>query len=317
MIDFGHSEAIRLSLEWNIDETGKLPDGKLTVKLPSDPWHTAIIRESYQLSRFTEISVSQAISIYRKQVKVDTETAGRLIDPANPVQISGGILNAIELVEKVDPVLEGIKSQIEYYDQQATFGSQDIYEEMAKVGLNFARTIIPRTRLFVQTYLWILWTQEALNQANRFGGQLQEGHSFEQLSKGAFPYISHPPLIVAIIACSSMIEEVGAKYINAYVDEKDYDLDETSPRSVLRDLEEYHPKSGDFDIDKIDNQVIQSRNDISHYITNRGDVVGYSSFEKFYNAVIDGVELVDVVLADLVYQPIFDLHSTLEQLSLQ
>ena len=317
MIDFGFSEAFRVTLKWNADETGELPDGELAVSFPSDPWHAAIVHESYRLSKLTEFSASQAVGIYQKQVKAEKETAGRVIDPANPVQISGGILDAIELIERVEPVLEEFKGRIESYDQKATFGHQNAFEEMAKAGSNFSRTIIPRAKLFVHTYLWILWIQETLGQANRFGGLLQGRHNFNRFSERAFPFIAHPPLIVATIACSSMIEEVGAKYINAYVDGVDYKLDETSPRSVLKDLEKHHPKGSSFEIDKIEEEVIKSRNNISHYITTRDDVVEINRFKTFYNAVIEGVELVDVVLADLLYQPILNFHSNLEHLSLQ
>ena len=243
MREFGQVEATKFYLDLELDRTGTFTERKIKPQNPSNRWHAAIVRESYCLSKFAERSALRAVKIYQNQVKTEAETDGRVINPANPVQLSGGILDAIELLEAVETTLKTIETQMEYYDCKASFKTSDRYQEAAKIGLNYSRTIIPRVRLFIHTYLWILWTQEALRQANQFGAQLRNDNNFEHVSESAFPFISHPPLIVATIACSTMIEEVGAKYINAVIDGEPHPPDQTSAGPILSDLENYYPES--------------------------------------------------------------------------
>lgn len=129
----------------------------------------------------------------------------------------------------------------------------------------------------------------------------------------AFPYIAHPPLIVAAIACSTMIEEVGATYVNAFVEGKSYDLDETSVGDVFSDIIEEYPDIDDFDATAISDHVIGARNDVSHYVTKRENIASIDDFEDFYVAVIEGMELVDGLLAELVQKPIEDFEQSLEK----
>ncbi|QLG63734.1 hypothetical protein [Halorarum salinum] len=313
MIDFGHLEAIRFCLDWRMDQEEEFPEQKVKYQKSENQWLVSIVRESYELSKFTRTSVNEAIKNYHRQIRTESETAGRLIDPANPVQISGGVLNSIKLKDEVEPQLNGFEDRIEQFGSEAVFGGHDEYEELAKAGLNYSRTILPRIRLFIHTYLWILWTHEALHQANRFGANLQSEHRFESFTTAAFPYIAHPPLIVATIACTTMIEEVGAEYINSYIDGKDYDRDHTSASSILTDLENKYAASDDFDINSIRSQVVESRDDVSHYVTKRDDVVNIDDFEEFYNSVIEGIELVDELLGELISRPTARFYKQIDE----
>lgn len=313
MESFGPVEAVRFSLEQKLDMSDDLPEEKLRVKFPRNGWLVAIIRESYQLSKFSESVALKAVNMYYSQIQAEAESDGRMIDPAKPVQLSRGILEAVELITEAESVLSEVEGKIEQYDCKAMF-SGGVYEETAKAGLNFSRTIIPRTRLFVHTYLWILWTHEALRQANQFGGLLQSDYNFERFSDKAFPYIAHPPLIVATVACTTMIEEAGVEYINAYTGGQDYDRDNdhTSAKMVLEDLESHFPDIEEINTTAIKEQVIEARDNISHYVIERKDVVPVDDFEGFYSAVIEGMELVDMLLAELINQPISEFQNKLE-----
>ncbi|TQQ79188.1 hypothetical protein EGH24_12415 [Halonotius terrestris] len=309
MRDFGDVEAVRISLNSGIKR-----DGKTSVQMPQDRWNAAIIRESQQLCQFVQTTVEQAIETYYDQLNIEANSDGRVVAIRHPVRLSGGVLDTIRLLEEIEPILDQYVDSHEQYAEIASFSAADIYEEVAKEGLNFCTTIIPRVRLFAHTYLWILWTHESLRQANRFAGLLMGEHDFEQFSESAFPYIAHPPLIVATIACSTMIEEVGANYINAYVAAESYDLDETSPRQVLKDIEEHYPESGDYDTTKIDELVIDARNDISHYVTGRGETITLRDFEEFYQAVGEGMRLVNSMLLNLIQPPIVEFRASLDKL---
>lgn len=236
-----------------------------------------------------------------------------MIDPAQPVQLSGGILDTVELIEEVEPVLEELEDSILASAERASFNDRSDYEKIARESINSTDKIVPRTELFLHTYLGIQWANESLRQANQFGGLLQSDHNFNRHSMRAFPYIAHPPLIVAAIACSTMIEEVGATYVNAFVEGKSYDLDETSVGDVFSDIIEEYPDIDDFDATAISDHVIGARNDVSHYVTKRENIASIDDFEDFYVAVIEGMELVDGLLAELVQKPIEDFEQSLEK----
>lgn len=314
MRNFGEMDAAKLSIEWNMDHSDDFAMGKIDLPNPGNSWHPAIVREAYRLSKIAQLTVAHATEIQENHIKTEINTIGRLVEPAHPVQLSKGVLDSIELTEEVEPILDDVKHRVKFYEEKASFDTNCVYNEGAKAGMNFSRTIIPRTKLYLHTYLWILWTYEALRQANQFGGQLQEGRTLKGFSVNAFPYIAHPPLIVATLACTTMIEEVGTKYLNSYVDGVTHHRTNTSAGAVLVDIKTHYPDSGKFNFQIIGDYVIKARNDISHYVTKRKNVVGIEEFEPFCNAVIEGTRLVEVILDDLIRLPISSFHDKLEQM---
>lgn len=240
-----------------------------------------------------------------------------LVEIRHPVRLTSGIQNSIELLEQAEPVLNEFERSFDILNERADFEQEDIYENLAKDALNFQRTIIPRIRLHIHTYLWILWTRQSLNHAIQFHGLMKNEYDFEDLAHGSFPYISHPPLVVSIIACSTMIEEVGASWLNAYVDNDDVDhkMYNTSVREVLRDIEEHYEKSSEINIGEIETWVVDNRNEISHYITRRGGTVGLEEFEEFAAAVQEGVNLVEFLLSDLLVSPTEEFQNQLSRLT--
>lgn len=314
MRDFGDIEAVKILLDQETQQEDPEIEDKISPKLPCDSWHAAVIREAQKLKQYVGAIIFQSIKIYRDQIEIEAKSDGRLVDIRHPVRLSSGIRDSIELLEQAEPVLDRFETRLERYSQKAVFEQDDIYERLAAESLNFCDTVVPRARLSIHTYLWILWIHEALNQANQFAGLLANEYDFEQLSLNSFPYIAHPPLIVATIACSTMIEEVGAHYVNGCVEDEHRNLDETSVSEILEDLEQFHPRSEEFDFEKIDNWVVDTRNDISHYVTQRGETVSLDDFQSFYEAVIEGIELVDAVLAKLINPPRHEFERKLDQL---
>ena len=310
MSGFGDVDAVRILL----DQDRTVPT---SVSPPAvhDPWHVATVREGQKLSQYIHAVYSLAIHNYLDQIQIEQNTDGRLIEIRHPVRLSGGIRDSIELLEQAEPVLEGFERSFQFLNDKAEFEQEDIYEELAIDALNFQDTIIPRIRLHIHTYLWILWTHESLNHAIQFHGLMKNEYDFEDLTHRSFPYISHPPLIVAIIACSTMIEEVGATWLNSYVDGIDHDMDNTSVSDVLTDLQENYEKCGEFNVDDIETWVVDNRNEISHYITRRGETVGLDDFKHFRDAVQESVMLVDSLLSELVMPPLEEFQNQLTRLT--
>jgi hypothetical protein len=310
MREFGEVEAIQLYLE----QFAEIPP-KLSFYTVSDAWLVAIVREGQKLVNFVESAIIKAIENYYDQIHIEQNSDGRAINIAHPVRLSGGIQDAIEILETISPKLTQFEQRFDFLNHKARFDSDDLYQDLATAALNFEDTIISRTRLHIHTYLWFLWTHESLNQAIQFYGLLMSQDDFEELSKAAFPYISHPPLIVATIAASTMLEEIGATWVNAKVEKSNYDMDETSVADVMEDIETYHPKSKDFDFTEIEEYVVDARNDISHYVTRRGETVGVEEFEEYVEAVQKVMNLVDVLLSELVLPPIEEFKKELSRLT--
>jgi hypothetical protein len=196
MRNFGDVEAVKILLGQHSD----VPQ-KVRFETVQDPWHVATIREGQRLCKFVQAAIAEAVDNYYRQIQKDQSSAARAINIRHPVRLSGGIRDAVRLLEAVEPTLDQFEGTFEVLNSKAEFGQNDVYEELAKDTLNFQDTIIPRTRLYAHTQVWFLWVQESFNHAARFHGLIKEDQEFEKLTSDSFPYISHPPLIVAIIAC--------------------------------------------------------------------------------------------------------------------
>lgn len=281
---------------------------------PGDSWQALLIQRTYELVNFCYDTIRQAYDIYNSQIETEKESVGRAINPTIPFQISGGIYDSIELIESVESTLENYHAQIRECVTNTQFGLNDSHERVAKTGINVYEDIIRRTRLFAHTYLWIHWANEGLRQANQFGAQLQSENNLKRFSEKVFPYLAHPALIVSTIACTTMIEEVGAEYINGFVSGNSYNHDETSASSILRDLKQEYPSSSEFDLNKISEHVIAPRDDLSHYVRKRKDVITMDEFKDFYLGVIESIEFVDDILLEILEPPIREFQREVNSL---
>ncbi|QKY18289.1 hypothetical protein [Halorubrum sp. CBA1229] len=310
MRDFGDVATVKILLE----QHSEVPR-KIRFEPAQDPWQAATIREGQKLCKFVQAVISEAVDNYYQQIQKDHSNGARAIDIRHPVRLSGGIRNAIRLLETVEPILDQFEESFEILNSKAEFSQNDIYEELAKDTLNFQDTIIPRIRLYVHAQLWFLWVVESFNHAARFHGLMKRDNDFEELTSNSFPYISHPPLIVVIIACSTMIEEVGARWLNAYVDGVHHKIDETSVGCIIGDIEAHYAQSDTYNLGEIKRWIVDTRNEISHYVTRRGDTVKLDELEEFKMAVTQGIELVASLLSDLVLPPIEEFQNDLSRVS--
>jgi len=131
MRQFGDVEAIKIRL-------GQLPEVPPKVRFTpiDDPWLVAIIRHGQILASFVGDASRSAIRNYREQIRVDHEADGRVISIEHPVGLNGGIRDAIELLENVDPILDQFEREFEFLKTKARFDGDDRYQEVAKATLN-------------------------------------------------------------------------------------------------------------------------------------------------------------------------------------
>jgi len=131
MRQFGDVEAIKIRL-------GQLPEVPSKVRFTpiDDPWLVAIIRHGQILASFVGDASRSAIRNYREQIRVDHEADGRVISIEHPVGLNGGIRDAIELLENVDPILDQFEREFEFLKTKARFDGDDRYQEVAKATLN-------------------------------------------------------------------------------------------------------------------------------------------------------------------------------------
>lgn len=291
MRNFGHISAVRVYIDRVYDSNGGLGKAKVKVHDPIDPWHMAIVEEAYKLYPYVIERIQEVVNCYRNNLEARAKSDGQVIQPAFPVQISGGLTQIASIIEQAEPDLERFYNNMEEFDDRASYGTNRTYEEFARSELKNSRKIIKRTRLFLHTYLWILWTHESLLQANRFGGLLEDQSYFPENSENSFNYIAHPPLIVATLGCTAMIEEVGALYLNKLTSQS-IPTDNTSCSKVIKKIRKSHLNVDEFDLDSIEEFVVDTRNDISHYITRRTNLVTLDEFEDYCMAILEGIELV-------------------------
>lgn len=157
MRNFGDVEAVKILLGQHLE----VPQ-KIRLEPVQDPWQVATIREGQKLCKFAQTVVAEAVDNYYQQMQKDQSSAGRMIEIRHPVRLSGGIRNAVRLLEVVDPILDKFEDTFEALSSKAEFGRQNKYEEVAKDALNFQDTIISRIRLYVHTHLWFLWSTNRL-----------------------------------------------------------------------------------------------------------------------------------------------------------
>lgn len=312
MREFGDLETVRLVIQRASDQDVYGPESRIGFPSAKDPWHVAIVNSSYGLSKYAHWAANRSVQIHQESIETLENTDARAVQISHPVHLGIGVKNTIEHVEIVDKQLEFLEKKFSILEERASFETESCYDDLAREGMNFARTIIPRTRLFAHTYLWIQWALEGIRQADQFRGLLRNEHQLNQFSENAFPYIAHPPIIVATTACTTMIEEVGATYINSYVEGSYWDKDETSAKAVLDEIEAEYINDAELTTSKIRNWVIPSRDNLSHYVIKRSEVIDTSDFEKFYTGIIETIQLMHSLLNDLLFPQIDEFQSSLD-----
>lgn len=301
MIDVGHLEAVRLYVQHNIDSNGEVPANKTDVAVPESPWHVAILRDSLELSQFVLDTSRKIAYTYESDAQFRTNVGGDASDPTFPVQLGNGILKVAGILERAKPKLTAFEETLDSHEARASFESDSPYVQASGTQLEQSRELIDRMGLYLHTYLWILWTRESIEQADRFGELLADSTYFEDRTIDFPAYTTRPPMAVATRSCTALIEEVGTTYVNESTRENLAPAD-SSCSTVLDALERTHPGIDDFDIDSIWNNVVGSSDDVSRYVADRHRSVTGEGFEESQTAIMEGISLV----RQLVYQLLAD-----------
>lgn len=300
MRNFGDIDTARLRLcVSDIPPRKKFPEQAVSITPPLDHWHAAINYRSYRITEKISEWVIQVTEIYKRDFQRRREKDGRVINPQLPVEVSRGVLQVGNLIESAESEIKKTNKFLDYYRNQAEFGLNIPQEEMARENLRFLDKLIPRVRLFLHSYLWLLWMRESLEQVDRLYTSIQRSTGPAWINKDTFNFIAHPSIVVSVFACTSLIEEVGAKYINSCTSGHIH-RDNTSPGQVLSNLQDQSDILDQYDIDHVREFVIDTRNEIAHYILQRVQVVETQDFKEFFLGILEGEVVVRGILNQLM-----------------
>lgn len=307
MREYDHIEAAR----WFLDEASiaikedfsKLPPRCFQVPRPNDYYHVIILREMSDLVDYISHLGEEASQIFDEWVLSERNSAGRALDISMPVRLNQGIVQTAVLIEEAEEKLARYEDRIETAAESANFDTGGQYETGAKERLRLMDKIVNRTRLFLHAHLWLHWTSESLDQANQVRLLIEEYGRFENAGDGAYAFFAFPPLSVATLSCTAMIEEVGAMYINQFTTDS-VNPDNTSCSVIIDLLERHYDDIGDFDVASIREIVVNARNKISHYLTKRKGLVGVEMFNQYALAITQSVFLVRSLVFDLIFDTI-------------
>lgn len=308
-------EAARLHAESIVSVKGNLPEHSVRSYVPTDISLLRILRESNQIYSFVTALIGETRRIYQEDIETRQNTAGRLIDPAMPVRFSGGIKEIASLTDSAENRLSLYNRRIDQLESEASFDTDCEYEELARIAISLDRKMIDRARLYLHSHLWMLWTVESLSQADQIYGLMTQHDRFDEMGESAFAYIAHPPIVVSTLACSAMIEEVGAEYINQFVSGKSVNPENTQASKVLEKISGEFTEEPDFDISAIRETIVTSRNDISHYLSKRPKAVTAENLENHVTQGLASIRLVGLLNDDLVTDVFQDYrHRVLHQI---
>lgn len=306
---FDDVEFVRTSLRFRPNPRETLGTNPITIDKPSDPWHYAIIGESFRLERYAHSLKHDVSETVDEQIDIWDKSAGRVVKPY-PNQVSSGIIELAEMTGEALPVLQEFRNNIDFYDDMAYFGNNSASEIMAARHLNAARDLVDRTRLSLYTHLWLLWAMEGFNQVNEFGGIFENSDHFEDSPESIFTYVAYPAIAVTIFACSALIEEVGCEFLNKRSSDHSINPDKTSPRYIAQELDEYLNDHDEFDIQKIEKEIVDRRDNLAHYISERDDLVSRDELEDFLTGVGRTIEVTNYMINELdneIYKEYVDL----------
>lgn len=276
----------------------RLKTRSLSIPVPQDVWHIEIVRSSKEVYEFVLYILNQATTIYEEDIEMRYEADGRAIDLGVPVELSGGVINIASLMEAAIPELGNLIEELDSFAEKDSFGGNSLYETAARHALRFVHVIRDRVPLFLHSYLWILWAIEAVDQAGRIAHRISNNH-FRKNSEASFPYMAHPPILVATLACTALTEEIGAIYLKEIIGEE-VKKNHTSFKNILERLENNNLNS-DFDINFIQDNLYDIRISLAHYILKRKNAVSMGEFEDFATAVFECTDLVKAMANDLIF----------------
>lgn len=311
MREYGHIETVR----WFLDETvvamdGELPSKFLSIPTPHDYYHIYILRVTTRLLNYIYSTSQECSEIFESEVLSENNADGYALDISMPIKLSPGIVKTAILIEEAEEKLQQYQQQLTVFSEKASFDNNGILEDLARRRLSLLDKLIDRTRLFHHAHLWLHWTSESLDQAAQIRTLIEEHGRFEEAGEDAYAFFAFPPLIVATLSCTAMIEEVGAKYINQFTSDS-VNTDKTSSSRVLNLLDKYYADIDDFDIESV-YSIIDARNEIAHYMTTRKNVVEIDLFQQYADGVAQSIFLVRNLVLEFMFDILNDFPGFIE-----
>jgi hypothetical protein len=307
MHNFSHLEAARWGLDCWLKTEEELPTESLQVPSPNSWEYVAILRAANRLYREVIIATTEAEGYYRDDLKGREEYTGRLVDISMPVDFSSGIVNTSKLIAEANEAISANLEKIEQVTEQASFDSDTEYERLSRKAINYSRGLAEFGSIHLHAHLWASWIVESLSQADRVHQQLPQKDHFKGMVDSVYSYLAHPPLIVATIGSTALIEEVGSRYINKFTDGH-VNPDETRCGYILDELEEIDSREEGFDFAGIKTTIVQARNDYGHYIRKRKPIVDAEDLAEFIDLCTQCIRLALDIVRDMLRAEVTQYH---------
>ena len=306
MRSFGDITAVRLAL-WEHDEGSPT---KLHIPFPVDQWHPAIIDLCWRRFQYCLQIHNSAMSVYQDDIELRGSYDGRAINPL-PVRLSWGMREVVNLHTKFGATFDTFTTLIDWCRERATFGSGTRYERLSRRWLRYSRGLRDRVVFSLRTSMWIQWINQSLWEAHELLAHIQDDESqyLQQYGPELFSYIAHPPLLVAVLTSSAMVEEVGAVTVKELDTDVDPDLDDTTLENVLGWLRDQNLTPENIDLNILDDRLREARNDLSHSMTARATTVTLDTFETYAEAVQTAIRLGLSLVNQLVRDVMADLNN--------
>jgi len=282
-----------------------IPYRKLSVPSPEEWYYVAILRAStnlYQCARQLTVSAAEE---YDRDLRIREEAVGRVIDHSIPVRFSNSLTNVAYLIQQGEDLLPKYSNRIDELADLAPFESDTVYQDAALAAINTKDNLHNMAMLNLHTHLWGIWVNESLSQASQVYEQMTNQDRLGQESSSIYPYVAHPPLMVATLGSTAMIEEVGTYYINKFTD-RHVNTDNTSCTKILDELSETYSGYSEFDTSSIREAVIDARNVYSHYLLKRADPISGENLYDYIECCQESVRLSGILARTMAYETFKD-----------
>ncbi len=310
MRPFGDLSAARLAArEYDYFES-EVDTVHLKTALPQDGWHAVIVELCLERFRYCYSLYQSSRSIFQTDLQRRNSSDGYTFGPL-PVRISWGVGEMASLINSSEYRLNQFEQELNLCRQQASFGTADPYEQLARRWLRHSRDLRRRTEYSLQAAMWVQWTVESLWQAGQIAGHLldEDSHHLSSYGPEAFSYLAHPPLFVAVMAAASMVEEVGAFTVKELDTGIGPDMNETRLEEVLGWLSECDLIPDDIDADVLDNDLRSARNELAHSMMARSTTVTLQTFEDYVAVVWEAFSLTNHLAEQLLENVFVDLNT--------
>lgn len=290
MHNYEQLTAVRWKVDCQTETKSGLENHLYADPIPDSSEYVNILRSTNILYKNVRSLIAAADRIYREDIERRVASDGRAVDISMPVRFSSSILDLAELVEVAETELFQLQSKINQLASDAEFEVSTVYEATSRSALNHTRDLVDIAELYIHAHIWLSWTFESLFQIRQIHHLITETDRYDKFDSDDITFIAHPPIMVTTIACTALIEEIGGHYIN-YCSEKSINMDNTSSSAVLEDIEQVYDKSSEFDWGGIEAVLIETRDNLVHYIKSRQQSLNAEDFEQYSELVMETIRL--------------------------